>query len=98
VGNGQEQVTLVLEPRFGSLILTFGTVSVSAGMIAVLIFLTVFTEIDLSAKGFGAALDNILHRFEMLVRHSVAVFGQIGLTVDSKYLCQFHHTPVTTSP
>ena len=90
----EEQVTLLVEPFFRSVILALGTVSVPAGMVAVVIGFAASTVVDLSAKRFGPASDNITDSLAMLDRHSVAVFRQIFWSVDSEYLCQFHHTPV----
>jgi hypothetical protein len=63
VGNRQEQFPLQLEPVFGSFLLAFGAVAVTAGVVAVTGFVTSWAVIDLPAQGFGATLFNGLHGF-----------------------------------
>ena len=44
--------------------------AVTAGVVTVLHLLTIWTTIDLPTQGFGAALLDIPHRFEMGGRHA----------------------------
>jgi hypothetical protein len=66
--------------------LAFGTVAVLAGMVAVLVVVAVFTVVDLTAKRFGTALFDGLHRTEMALRHLVPELGSVLRAVDAEDL------------
>ena len=54
-GGREEQRLLLLQPLLGFPVLTFGTMAVPAGMVAVLDLITLLAMVDMPAKGFGAA-------------------------------------------
>jgi len=61
IGSGQQQFLLQGQPLFGLLLLTLGTMPVTAGVVAVTGFATRSTAIDLSSQIFSTAMLNGAH-------------------------------------
>jgi hypothetical protein len=77
----QAESLLSGQPLFPGLILTLGTMTIAAGMIAVLALLTVITIIDVTAQAFGATVFDGRHRLLMARQHLLSIFGPVGWTV-----------------
>jgi hypothetical protein len=88
IRDGQEQILLSFQPDLGILILAFGTVAVSAGMVTVLQLLTIRAAIDLPAQGRRATLLNRPHRLEVVARHPACVLLAIGGTIAAENIRQ----------
>jgi hypothetical protein len=71
------------------LMLTFGTMSVAAGVITVLKLLTVRTAIHLSAQALGAAMLNGPHGLTMRRQEFVGIFFSVVSAIRSKEVSQF---------
>jgi hypothetical protein len=85
----QEQILLHLQPILSELMLTFGTMSVAAGVITVLKLMTGGTAKDLPAQLFGAAMLNSPHCLTMRGQEFVSIFVSIGGTIFSKEVSEF---------
>ena len=70
---------MFFEPLFSAFLATLGTVSITARLIAVEVFLTVgvLTLIYPSAHKEGAAVDNVLHRPDVTGLHAIGETVQI---------------------
>lgn len=68
---------MVLEPGLGLIILAFGTVTVFAGVEAVMEFGALLTEIELATESFGTALLDLFHGVEMRRQHPITEFGPV---------------------
>jgi hypothetical protein len=89
VWDRQEQFLLHLQPILSLFMLTFGTMSVAAGVITVLKLQTVGTTIDLSTQTLGAAGHNRPDCLTMGGQEFVSIFVLIGGTILSKEISQF---------
>jgi hypothetical protein len=89
VGDPQEQILLFLQPALAILMLAFGTMAVAAGMVTVLHLLTIRTAIDLPAQGFGAALLNGPHGFDVAGGYPAGVLLAIGWAKAAEDVRQF---------
>ena len=69
IGDRQEHLLLPLQPLIGRAVLACGTMAVFAGMIAILVILAVFTEIDVTAKRFCPAVFDRFHGPHMAGQH-----------------------------
>jgi len=72
----------------GLLMLTFGAMSVAAGVITVLKLLTVWTAIHLSAETLGATMLNRPHRQAMRGQEFVCIFFSVVSAISSQELSQ----------
>ena len=84
VDDREEQPPLVFQPLLGLIILTFGAVSVVAGMVAVVMLITLFAVVGMPTKGFRSALLDVLHGFEMRGKHAIPVLLSVLLSVDAE--------------
>jgi hypothetical protein len=64
-GGREEQRLLLLQPLLGFPVLTFWTMAVPAGMVAVLDLITLLAMVDMPAKGFRAAALDVSHGLQM---------------------------------
>jgi hypothetical protein len=64
---------------------------VAAGMIAVLNLITMFTVIDVSAKGFCATLFDSSHCLLVAWQHLRSVLLAVGWPILFEYIGQFYH-------
>jgi hypothetical protein len=87
----QKQTLLVFQPQLSLVILALGTVAMLAGMVTVMVFLALVTEIESSAKSLGAALLDLLHRPEMRSGHPVSEFCSVVGTVEAEDVGDLDH-------
>ena len=90
-GHGQAQRTWRVEPPGGLVVLARGTVSMLAGMRAVLECLALCALGDMTAKRLGTALCNILHGSQVACGHTVAETGAILGSMESEEVGQLDH-------
>ena len=69
--------------------LTFGTISVTTGVITVLKFLTVRTAKNLTAQALSAAGLNRPHRLTMRGKQFIGIFFSVVSAIRSKEVSQF---------
>ena len=92
VGNRDlRQLLLPFQPPLCSLPLAFGTVPVLAGMVAVLLPLTVRAEIHMAAQHFRPAAFNIPHRPAVAGQHANSILLSVGRTAAAEDLRQLDH-------
>ncbi len=88
----QQETRVVMQPCFGLVILALGTVSMLAGVIAVMVSLTWRTGKELAAKSLGATLLDVPHGVKMRGRHTVAEFGSVRCAVDAEDVSNLYHS------
>jgi hypothetical protein len=65
IGRGQQQILLFAQPQLGAIMLTFRTMSIAAGVIAIMELAAFGALPGLSAESRGTAFDNMLHCLAM---------------------------------
>jgi hypothetical protein len=91
VGDGKQQIALLLKPFAGLIVLTFWAMAVLAGVERVAVLAADVAEIDLTAEARGAAGFNCFHGSQMRGGHSVGVVGSILRAVQPEYVGYFGH-------
>ena len=61
VGNGEEEVSLLINPAIGLIVLALWTMTVLAGVILVALLLALGAAVSMAAHGFGAACADVLY-------------------------------------
>ena len=61
VGNGEEEVSLLINPAIGLIVLALWTMTVLAGGILVALLLALGAAVSMAAHGFGAACADVLY-------------------------------------
>jgi hypothetical protein len=89
VRDGQQKILLFLQPFLGFVVLTFWTVAVAAGVVAVLGLVALGAGEDLSTQGWGAALLDGAHSPSVAGEKTIGVFLAVGRAVLAEDVCQF---------
>ena len=80
-GDREKQRLLLLQPLLGFPVLTFGTMAVPAGMVAVPDLITLLAMVDMPAKGFSTAALDVSHGLQVAGEHPVSELIAILLTM-----------------
>lgn len=87
----QQETRVVVQPCFGLVILALGTVSILAGVVAVMVLLTWRTVKELAAKSLGATLLDVPYGVKMRGRHAVTELGSVRCAVDAEDVSKLYH-------
>ena len=89
VRDRQQKILLFFQPFLGFVVLTFGAVTVAAGVVAVLGLVALRTGIDLTTQGRGAALLNGAHGLPVAGEQAFGVLLAISSAVLAEDISQF---------
>lgn len=89
VRDGQQKILLFLQPFLSFVVLTFRTVTVAAGVIAVLGLVALRAGVDLSTQSWCAALLDGAHNSPVAGDQAISVFLAVGRTVLAEDVGQF---------
>lgn len=82
---------LPLQPCLCGILLTLGTVSIAARMVAIPAFITVCAVVEMAAQRLGTALLDGAHGRQMARQHVWSVFCPIGWTIFTEDVGQFDY-------
>ncbi len=85
----QQEILLFLQPILGFVVLTFWTVPVAAGVVAVLGLMALRAGIGLPTQGRCAALLDGAHGPSVAGKQALGVFLAVGRAVLAEDVCQF---------
>ena len=89
IGDGQEQFPLDFQPGLGLLMLAFGAMTATAGVVTVLKFPAGRAAIQLSTERFRPAALDGPHRLEMTGEQLARIFLAIGCPILAQNIGQF---------
>ena len=89
--HGQQHTLVVFQPRVGLVMLACGTVPLRAGVVALMVVLTLLTGKEVATERLRAALRNVVHSPQMRSRYPVAKPRAVRGAVDAEEVCTLSH-------